>query len=321
MRDGSVIEVEELGKSYKEGLIFRRRLEALRGVSFRVEQGEVFGLLGPNGAGKTTLIKVLLGIVRATGGKAWLMGAAAGRREGRRSVGYLPEHVRMPSYHSANTAMEFYGRLSGLSMKAIRQRRGPLLERVGLADRADERIDGFSKGMLQRLALAQALLHDPTLLILDEPTDGLDPFGRSDVRRVLSELRTEGRTVFLNSHLLQEVELICDRVAILDQGRLRFVGPVNEIVSRTTTSFDLVVEVLGPPERIRGAFEQMEILSWEPRSNELIRVATKVGAQSDVDRLVDRIRQADGSIVSLSPRRATLEDAFIALLRPPAEKS
>ena len=236
-----VIAIDELRKSYRRGL-WRRSVDALRGVSFRVGPGEIFGLLGPNGAGKTTIIKILLGIVRASGGSAQLLGFPAGDRRGRRQVGYLPENLQFPRHQTARTALEYCGRLSGMSYTQIRARRDSLLATVGLNDRDRESVKRYSKGMQQRLGLAQALLHDPTVLILDEPTDGLDPVGRSQVRSILVQLRDEGRTVFLNSHLLQEVELVCDRVAILDSGQLRFEGTINDLTPahETALTLDLV---------------------------------------------------------------------------------
>ncbi len=232
MAESPAIEVRELHKTYRDGLFGRRSFEALKGISLQVQQQEIFGLLGPNGAGKTTLVKLLLGIVRKTRGEALLLGRAAGDRRGRREVGYLPENLRLPRHHTANSALDLYGQLSGLSSAEIRRRRGALLELVDLSDRAKDSIRKYSKGMLQRLGLAIALLHDPQLVFMDEPTDGLDPAARAKVRQVLQRLKREGKTIFLNSHLLQEVEMVCDRVAILDRGVLRGIGSVEQLVGR-----------------------------------------------------------------------------------------
>src|SRR5436190_3592630 len=229
--DQPAIETRELSKTYVEGLLRRRRIAALKGVSLRVERGEIFGLLGGNGAGKTTFIKTLLGIIRKTAGDARLLDFPAGDRRGRKLVGYLPENLRVPRHLTGYTALEYYGNLSNVPTSVIRQRRGPLLEKVGLAERAKDPVRTYSKGMLHRFGLAQAMLHDPELFILDEPTDGLDPLARSQVRGYLKELKEQGKTVFLNSHILQEVELVCDRVAILDKGVLRRVANVAEITS------------------------------------------------------------------------------------------
>jgi ABC-2 type transport system ATP-binding protein len=311
------IEVQKLSKAYAQSWWRRRCRQALQDVTLRVERGEIFGLLGPNGAGKTTFVKTLLGIVRPSAGGAQLLGHAAGSRLALKQVGYLPENLRVPPYHTANTALDFYGRLSGMSRRGTRQRRAELLAEVGLADRANESIRKYSKGMLQRLGLAQALLHDPDLLILDEPTDGLDPVGRSQVRATLVRLRQAGKTVFLNSHILQEVELVCDRVAILDQGQIRFVGPVTDVVSRASTHIELTLEVKGDPQWIRQALADRVLSGWDELANGLIRVHTRAGNQTEIDQLVDELRRGGCSIAALVPRRMTLEDAFLQLLQQP----
>lgn len=196
MSQSAAIQVNELRKTFREGWIKRRAFEALKGVTFDVRQGEIFGLLGPNGAGKTTFIKILLGIVRKSSGAAALLGHQAGDRRSRQQVGYLPENLRIPRHLTGSTALELYGRLSNLSAAEIRHRRAELLEMVGLSDRARDGVRKYSKGMLQRLGLAQALLHNPDLIILDEPTDGLDPVARSQVRGLLAEIKRQGKTIF-----------------------------------------------------------------------------------------------------------------------------
>jgi ABC-2 type transport system ATP-binding protein len=314
VNDGATIEVEQLQKTYREGWVFKKNLDALRGVTLRVEAGEVFGLLGPNGAGKTTFIKILLGIIRKTGGTASLLGLPAGSPQSRRRVGYLPEHLRMAPYHTAMTALEYYGRLSGLSYRDIRARSGKMLDRVGLTGRTNESIKRYSKGMLQRLGLAQALLHEPDVMILDEPTDGLDPVGRADVRRVLAELQSLGTTVFLNSHLLQEVELICDRVAILQRGKVRFLGAVDQLTSGRETHHELEFVLAGDLELIRKLMGEKDVSHWEQVSENTVRLVTRAASQTAVDELIDRLRVERVSIISLTPRRVTLEDAFLSLL-------
>ena len=224
----SVIETRELWKTYG-------RIEALKGVSLRVEKGQIYGLLGQNGAGKTTLIKVLLGIVRITHGEASLLGAPAGDVGVRRKVGYLPEDHAFPGYHSGYSLMDYYGSLYGVP-SAERQKRIPeTLEQVGIAGRMHSKIKTYSKGMKQRLGIAQALMHDPDLIILDEPTDGVDPMGRKEIRELMMVLKERGHTIFLNSHLLGEVELICDRVAILQQGKLVREGTIDELTKTKGT--------------------------------------------------------------------------------------
>lgn len=306
------IEVTDLRKTYRNGL-FRRPFVALEGISFRVEPGDVFGLLGPNGAGKTTFVKVLLGIVRSSGGSAALLGRPPGDRLSRLRVGYLPENLRIAGHHTAETALEYYGELSGLSTRQVRAKRNELLEAVGLADRSRDRLKKYSKGMLQRLGLAQALLHDPELLILDEPTDGLDPVGRSQVRSVLQKLRAAGRTVFLNSHILQEVELVCNRVAILDRGELRAIGSVDEIAPKRPEGVELELRVAGSEAAVRAALGQRGVNRWETLPEGQHRLLLRLLDQAAVDACVDDMRRHGVSLIGLSRRRVTLEDAFLQL--------
>lgn len=309
----AAIEVVDLWKSYRNGL-FRPKFDALKGLSLRVERGEIFGLLGPNGAGKTTLIKILLGIVRRTRGTASLLGRPAGDRQSRLRVGYLPENLRIASHHNARSAMDFYGRLSGLSRAEIRSQRDALLESVGLAGRTNESVKKFSKGMLQRLGLAQALLHDPELLILDEPTDGLDPLGRSQVRMLLSQLKSQGKTVFVNSHILQEVELICDRVAILDRGELKAIGTVEEITPPQAAGIELDLQLFGETSVIQRALGDRGVNQWTTEGTTEHRLSLRLLDQGAVDQLLDELRRQQVSIIGLSRRRITLEDAFLRLL-------
>jgi ABC-2 type transport system ATP-binding protein len=229
------------------------------------------------------------------------------------------------------TALEYYGNLSNVPTSVIRQRRGPLLEKVGLAERAKDPVRIYSKGMLQRLGLAQAMLHDPELFILDEPTDGLDPLARSQVRGYLTELKRQGKTVFLNSHILQEVELICDRVAILDKGILRRVANVAEITSGRNSSggngqphgapeeLELHLDLTGPEPIIRQTLGALPIATWQAFSATEFRVITRVPHQPDVDLLIDRLRTAGISIVGLTRRRVSLEDAYLEIVAEAAE--
>ncbi len=315
-----VIDVQNLRKTYRGGL-FGKSYEALRGVSFSVEPGEIFALLGPNGAGKTTLIKVLLGIVRKTQGSAMLLGKPAGNRQSRQRVGYLPEQLRLPKHHHARTAMSLLGQLSRMSTADIRSRQGGLLQRVGLERWANTPLRKYSKGMLQRLGLAQALLHDPHLLILDEPTDGLDPVGRREVREVLEQLKSEGKTVFINSHLLQEIELFCDRVAILSQGEVRHLGTIDELASKLDTDATTVrITVVGQPEAIeqslRPTMGPKASIVCETVGPEAQQVTLALPDQAAIDACVDALRQQQLSIAQLSKQRLSLEDAFLRLLAP-----
>ena len=318
MATDASIEVRDLRKSYRNGL-FRKRFEALKGVSFNVDRGEIFGLLGPNGAGKTTLVKVLLGIVRRSGGAAMLLNRPAGNRTSRIRVGYLPENLRIAYHHTAYTALEYYGKLSGLSMKDIKARRGELLESVGLADRTRESVKKYSKGMLQRLGLCQALMHDPEVLILDEPTDGLDPVGRSHVRNVLNDLKGRGKTIFLNSHILQEVELVCDRVDILDKGIVKALGTVEEIAPDQSEGVELELTVAGEKVSIQSTLGTRPATHWESNGDGQHRFRIRMKDQAAVDACIDELRNSGISIVTLARRRLTLEDAFLRLFAEKAE--
>ena len=295
-----------------------------------MNRGEIFGLLGPNGAGKTTFLKLMLGIIRKTSGQASLLGHPAGSRQGRKLVGYLPEHLRVPAHLTGYQALEFFGNLSNVPTRVVREKRGPLLETVGLADRAKDNVKQYSKGMLQRLGLAQALLHDPELLVLDEPTDGLDPKARAEMRQIIRNLQDKGVTIFLNSHLLQEVEMICQRVAVLDKGQLRYCGSVDSIgefaaangqanitgadASLTESQVGKIeFEVLGDLETIKQCFSTNAVITGGAAGKPTTVVAPIVD-QATTDAWVDALRQAGISIVAMQPRRVSLEDAFLTLV-------
>jgi ABC-2 type transport system ATP-binding protein len=312
MDDHAAIQTLELSKTYREGWFGRRNVQALSGVSLAVEQGEIFGLLGPNGAGKTTLIKILLGLVRRTAGEASLLGRPAGDRATRRRIGYLPEHHRIPHHLTGNTALEYYGGLSEMPLRQIRRRRPALLESVGLGRWGRTLVRKYSKGMLQRLGLAQAMLHDPDLLVLDEPTDGVDPVGRAEIRETLAHLKSQGKTIFLNSHLLQEVELICDRVAILGRGKLRRLDSVDAI--RRLTSPEAVFVVQADEPLVRRLLEGRAIHSARRVDGELLRVEVEAADQQTLDGCIDALRRGGVSIASLGRRQVTLEQAFLELV-------
>ncbi len=330
-----VVDVQELRKSYRHWTRRQsREIRALRGVSLTAAAGEVFGLLGPNGAGKTTLIKILLGIVRPSTGSATLFGKAAGSTEAALRVGYLPESLRIDRHHTARSALKFYGRMSGMSEALISHRSDELLDLVGLVGRDRESVKRFSKGMYQRLGLAQALMHDPDLLVLDEPTDGLDPVGRSQVRAVLEYLRDQGKTIFLNSHILQEVEMVCSRVAILAAGEIRGIGTIPEL-ARLHGEPRAVLQVLPPDQhphaesdwvaelaRLLAARLQIEQAAIQVGmqgigDDRLIRLELPTHEQSAVDRVVDELRREQFSIVSLSLIRPSLEQTFLKLVASP----
>ena len=328
---GPAIETNDLSKTYSQGLIFKQRHVALQNVSLTVQRGEIFGLLGPNGAGKTTFLKIMLGIIRKTSGRASLLGHPAGSRQGRKLVGYLPEHLRVPAHLTGYQALEFFGNLSNVPTRVVRERRQQLLETVGLVDRAKDNVKQYSKGMLQRLGLAQALLHDPELLVLDEPTDGLDPKARAEMRQIIRDLQGRGVTIFLNSHLLQEVEMICQRVAILDKGQLRYCGPVDSIgefiqsggdsaaTDTTAPPTDAVskvdFELLGDLEKIKQCFSvNAGATVTQGATGKPTTAMIPSTDQASIDSLVDALRSAGVSIVAIQPQRVSLEDAFLTLV-------
>ena len=221
--NGLAIDLRQVAKIYKG------KVHALQGIDMRVRRGEVFGLLGPNGAGKSTLVKIMMTVIRPTHAEGTILGSPVGHKPTLRRVGYLPENHRFPKYLTGRQTLEFFAALSDVNRATRKRRAGELLETVGMKDWADKKVSTYSKGMMQRIGLAQALAADPDLVVLDEPTDGVDPVGRRDIRGVMSRLREEGKTVFINSHLLSELETLCDRVAILVKGKVAKQGTVDEL--------------------------------------------------------------------------------------------
>jgi ABC-2 type transport system ATP-binding protein len=320
--DRLAIDVHGLSKTYSEGLLFPRKHPALRNVTLQVRAGEVFGLLGPNGAGKTTLIKVLLGILHPSNGRAAVLQLPAGSKAARRKIGYLPENLVFPRHHTGRSALYFYGRLNEMSDSAIAMRENELFELVDLKGRQNEAVRRYSKGMRQRLGLAQAMLHDPDLLILDEPTDGLDPMGRSKIRDVLDQLKRRGKTVFLNSHILQEVELICDRVAIMAKGELRGIGTIDELIRQHANEQRgyLRIEVFADEAQLQplinsfGEITTSSLGSSESVESEIMRLDIRSIDQAGVDALVDRLRQHGISILRMERARPSLEQVFMNIV-------
>jgi ABC-2 type transport system ATP-binding protein len=308
----SVIDINDIKKTFKTGFYRRKYVNALQGITLQVGKGEVFGLLGPNGAGKTTLIKILLGIVRKQSGEATVLGHVAGSRAARRKVGYLPEHHRIPRHFTGYSALDFYGSLSNLPRSVIRAKREELLESVGLREWGNTPVHQYSKGMQQRLGLAQAILHDPDLLILDEPTDGVDPVGRAKIRDLLDQLKKQGKTIFINSHLLQEVELICDRVAIVKQGQVQKMGAIDEITHLPETHF--VFELNGDQEMITQLLSKYEILDTQSNGDQRVVMDLNLSSVEEVDHVVDLLRENSISILSLARKQMTLEQAFLNLI-------
>ena len=294
------IETTGLRKAYKGTVV-------LHDLSLTVAPGEVFGFLGPNGAGKTTTVKILMGLVRQTAGTASIFGLPAGDREARRRVGYLPENFRFHDWLTGAGLLDFHGRLAGLSADERRTRIPEVIARVGLAGRGDERIRNYSKGMTQRIGLAQAIFHRPDLVLLDEPTSALDPVGRREVRDLIRSLRDEGITVLLNSHLLSEVELVCDRVAIIDRGRVVRSGPLEELLGVTTTIRVTVDRV--DPELQDALKRYADVLAVDETTVTLgvtdVEVAPRIAAE---------VVGSGYQLYGLVPVHRSLEDVFMDLV-------
>ncbi len=301
------IEVAGLRKEYRSSL-GGQRIVALDGIDFAVRSGELFGLLGPNGAGKTTTMKILLGLTRATAGQALVSGLPVSNPESRRRVGYLPEGHRIPGYLTARQALSIFGRMSEMDGNAIKQRSTELLERMRLTPWADIRVKKFSKGMTQRLGLAAALVHSPNVLLLDEPTDGVDPVGRREIRDLLREEAKNGTAVLLNSHLLSEIELTCDRVAVLRNGKVAAQGTIDEL-TRKSAKYKMVAAPLD--DALVSAFRESG--AGVERVNG--HMVLSVNDLQHLNALVDTARARGAVLSELSPVRSTLEDVFVDLIR------
>jgi ABC-2 type transport system ATP-binding protein len=302
----AAIEVLDLEKTYPA---FRgRAVKALESLTLSVEAGTIFGLIGQNGAGKTTLTKILLGLANPSAGAARLLGGSPKDPAVRRRVGYLPEQMRLPDYFQAENLLRYLGRLQGVNRAAIERRIPALLERVGLAG-ARKPVKTYSKGMQQRLGLAQALLSDPHVLFLDEPTDGLDPLGRKDVRDLLVQLRSEGKTIFLNSHLLSEVELVCDRIVILDHGTVARAATPKEFARGTGAYLICVAAADDSVRAAAAAVGGQGAASWEQNT---LRFVPRDRAH--LNSLIDRLRALPVEIESVEPVRSSLEEFFIEVV-------
>jgi len=283
-----------------------REVRALSDVSFTVDAGAIFGLLGPNGAGKTTLVKVALTIAHADRGEVRLLGQSIRDRSVFSRVGYLPENPRFPLHLTAWQVLRLYGSLSGADMTAVERNASRWLERLDLARWSDMRVSKFSKGMNERLAFAQALVHDPELIFLDEPTDGLDPLARMEVRNICRELADQGKTVFINSHILAEIELICDRIALMKSGEIVEQGTISELTA-SRGGYELVA----PAVDGLGHWLGEKSLTFAAVDGHFhVQLADRVSANA----LIDALRAKNIEIESLSVKRRTLESVFIERL-------
>ena len=308
------IKTEGLCKDYRLGFL-RRRTRVLHALDLTVEMGETFGYLGPNGAGKTTTLKLLMGLVHPSAGRAWLLGREIGNPDVRTAVGFLPEN---PSFYDYLTGEEFlaYGaRLAGIPRRRAREQIAALLDQVGLTGAGRLQLRKYSKGMLQRIGLAQALLGDPRLVILDEPMSGLDPIGRKEVRDIMLRLRAEGRTVFFSSHIIPDVEMISDRVGILLGGRLARVGRLDELLGAEVESVEVIAVGLPAP-----TVEKLGAFALVPPLVQGGRVLFRLGGDADVDTLLRRALEAGGRIASVTPQKRGLEELFLAEVRAGARR-
>jgi len=296
----TAVEIEYLRKRYGA-------FEALSGVSLSVPRGSVFGLLGPNGAGKSTLVKSLLTIIRPTECRGTMLGEPIGHRKTLSKVGYLPEQAKFQDYLTGREVIGFSGRLAGVSGAEIKSRLGPLLQLVGMEGWADRPVGTYSKGMRQRIGLAQALINNPELVFLDEPTDGVDPEGRIEIRKMIETMKDEGRTVFVNSHLLSEVEQVADAVAIMSKGKLLRAGPIADI---THGGQRFEIRTAGPiPLDLRGRFEQTGFKVMGDK------VIIETGDVLSIRPVIDALRSASASIREIREEKFSLEEVFLQTIK------
>jgi ABC-2 type transport system ATP-binding protein len=301
----TVLKIENLHKTFKLGFIPQRR-EILRGVSFSVGAGEIFGYLGPNGAGKTTTLKCVLGLIFPDLGRIEIFGHHHLSLEGKERLGYLPENPYFYDYLTASEFLDFYAQLFQLKKKEKGEKVRSLLQRVGLEKAGDLQLRKFSRGMLQRVGLAQALINEPELLFLDEPLGGLDPLGRKEIRDIIVRLKQEGKTVLLCSHILQDIEMICDRVAIVVSGKIISQGTIQELISEKILFTEVTLSGL--------AFDDLITLG-EPLWSRGERIFLKVLHEENIEKLLALVHERKGKIHSLVPRTETLEDIFVEMVK------
>ena len=306
----TAIEIKDLAKTYALGFWRKRQKIALHPLSLSIEEGEIFGYLGPNGAGKTTTLRLLMGIIFPTGGSARILGRDMQDPRVKAQIGFLPEQPYFYDYLSAAELLHYYAQLSGVPARERGHRVEVMLQRVGLADAGSLQLRKFSKGMLQRVGIAQAILHDPKIIFLDEPMSGLDPIGRREVRDLIQGLKDDGKTVFFSTHILSDAEDLCDRVAVLHQGRLRGVGAINELTAGTGGRVEIHWHGA-------AAVTALTALGGECRaSGETLRI---ILPEEKLDAALDALRRARARLLSVTPVRITLEDYFLQQLSAPAE--
>ena len=305
MTDSAVLSINNLSKTFRVGF-WRKKVEAVRDVSFKVRSGEIFGLVGPNGAGKTTTMKMITGLIYPDAGEVEVFGHSSLTTESRRKLGYLPEGPYFYEHLTASELLRYYGHLHGMSGAKLDGRVDELLDRVGLTDARDRQLRKFSKGMRQRAGIAQALINDPELVILDEPQSGLDPVGRKEVRDLIYELREQGKTVVFSSHILVDVEAVCDRVAILQAGELVEVADLEEWTEGGGQSLHIRVRGLEPGQ-IRGEFEGVTRI--ESHSGEL-----DIAFPGDIDLAgtISTVEGLGGKVTGVQRSHRGLEEQFLA---------
>ncbi len=305
----TIIKIESLTKVFRVGF-FRKKVKAVNDLSLEVYRGEIFGFLGPNGAGKTTSIKILMGLLFPTSGRATLFGYSPFDIRAKSKIGFLPENPYFYEYLTGYEFLEFYATLFGLPRSIRSARVERLLEQVGLSHAKNLPLRKYSKGMIQRIGIAQALINDPDLVVLDEPMSGLDPIGRKEVRDIIFQLKEQGKTVFFSSHILQDVEMICDRVAILIKGQLRKIGVLSELLSEQTGyKYELSASKLSPTTA--GHLKNMAEKVLVPGPDRV----TVVIPQKKVEEALQLILREKGQLESLQPIKGTLEDLFVEQVR------
>src|SRR5438309_7669136 len=302
----AAIEILGLEKTYSVGFWRKKPKLALRPLHLKVEEGEIFGFLGPNGAGKTTTLKLLMGLVFPTAGSARILGMEINDPRMKAQIGFLPEQPYFYDYLTARELLEYYGQLSGVAAKDRSKKVETVLARVGLPDVGGVQLRKFSKGMLQRVGIAQAILHDPKLVFFDEPMSGLDPMGRREVRDLMEQLKHEGKTVFFSTHILSDAEALCDRVAIIHRGELRGVGAVAELTSSVHGQVELVWQGTVAPASLRALGAECHITGDTVRA---------VIADTQQDAAIDALRRERLRLIAITPLRTSLEAYFVEKLQ------